>query len=560
MLGVTLLSTVPIAARCFLSRAFAILTAVVGASAWAQSWDVDAGLGWSGLDTGGNQTRFYQYRTLPEGWYVPRVGVTTTEPGYRFTSGWLTPGEDDHLGALRLVGSKLGHSVRASWDRFRYFADPAVLFGNASQSESRRVAVHLEGGPHGIALDLRVADMWVSQPDIIRLRPGSGYEYRSMTYEAAAAVPIRGGSLRADFRAVGLDDATARAPTGWTRELALSGERDLGEALQARLYYRDQRTDQGGHPSASARQWGGGATWTPRPDLRLRVDSRLSRVALPMTVSRHASNRDRVTTEVTWRPSRGTSVTGTYEYKAWLLEQDGMPFSESTASHLARLVGRRSDPSLGLLQLHYEQGYLLDPPITTIATLVSSASLYADRWQRLSGTWTRDLGSASSAHAEARWTERHLTARDLALRTLWLGAGLSIAPNETIHASLDYCWESHDLSLWDSDPYDLNDGNSGDLGSGLASRPYSSRAGTLTGALSWQASEHTSLSASVSLRNGYGGERGTYLGYGIELRHSLGSRLTLACSYLREEFTDDFVSLYDYDANVLRLSLRATFP
>lgn len=543
-----------------MSRALTLLTVAVAASAYAQSWEVEADLGWSGLDTGGNQTRLRQYRTLPEGWYVPRVGVTITEPGYRLTSGWLTPGEDDYMGVARWVASEQGHWMRASWDRFRYFADPTVLFDTASQTESRQVAVHMDGGPSGASLDFRAADRWVRQPDIIRLRPGSGYEYRSLAYEAAVALPIRGGSLRADFRAVGLDDATARAPTGWTRELALSGERDLGGALQARLFYRDQCTDQDGYTSASARQWGGGATWSPRPDLRLRVDGRLSRVALPMTVSRHASNRDRVTTEVAWRPSRGASLTGTYEYAAWLLEQDGMPFSESTASHLVRLVGRRSDPSLGLLQLRYEQGYLLDPPITTIATLVSSASLYADRWQRLSGTWTRDLGAASSAHAEARWTEKRLTARDLALRTLWVGAGLSIAPTDTLTASLDYYWESYDLSLWDSDPFDLNDGNSGDLGSGLASRPYSSRADTLTGALSWLASERTSLSASISLRNGYGGERGTYLGYGIELQHSIGSRLALALSYLREEFSDDFVSLYDYDANVLRLSLRAAFP
>lgn len=543
-----------------MNKAFALLVVVAGASAHAQSWDLDADIGWSGLEAGGNLTRLYQYRTLAEGWYVPRVSAALTEPGYRVTSAWTTPGEEDHRGLVRYVTSDHGHWMRASWDRFRYFADPTVLSGTASQTESRQVGAHLEGGLRGVTLDFGATDRWVRQPDIIRFRPGSGYEYRSLTYEVVAALPVRSGILRADFRAVGLDDTKARAPTGWTRELALSGDCDIGERLKARVYYRDQRTDQDGYASSSARQWGGAATWNPRPDLRLRMDGRLSRVALPMTASRHASNRDRLTTDVTWRPCRGSSLILTHEYKAWLLEQDGMPFTESTASHLFRLVARSMDPSFGLMQVRYEQGYLLDPPITTIAALVGSASLYADRWQRISGMWTRDLGSTASAHAEARWSEKRLTARDLGLRTMWVGAGVSIAPCHTLTASLDYYWESYDLSLWDSDPLDLNDGNSGDLGTGLQSRPYASSAGTVTGTLSWQASAQTSVSASASLRNGYGGERGAYLGYGFELQHDLGARLAVTFSYLIEEFTDDFVSLYDYDANVLRLSLRAAFP
>jgi hypothetical protein len=525
--------------------------------------EVELAPAWSGLDAGGNLSRLYNYRTIADGLHIDVAGFTLWDPAAndQVASGyWRGLDERDQSGFLEYWATQTGHYLRFSADRYDYFVDQGAGALESSRTTAWRLQGHLAGGPAQPSATFWVKQRHVDEPDITRFDTAQAYDYRTTGYDGAVSWPVPRGSVRIGLRALGFDDRTGLRPTGWSRNFSLAATQALSERLSTMLFYSDARIDQEGLGSSSVRHWRLGADWLVARGLTWRARGQLTRANRPFTLTRFSSNHDRFDTDISWRPSRSLRLRAGYALDA---EEEIEKYStvvERPARHEGWVWVSYRDPALGDIGARYRNTHVQDAPAAGLSNpLFGTETLYYGRRQQVTATWWRSFGYDTSAHANFAWTDRNNSARHFALRSASLSVGVSTQISERVAAFADFLWEEWGSNLADGDPLGQNTGQNGDFDPNAGPRPLFSSSQILTAGLNMLLSGRTWLDATLSASVGHGGERNDTVFFDLEARHEFLDGVSVGLGFRREVFSDDFVSGYDYDSNVVTFTLSGAF-
>ncbi|GMV38162.1 MAG: hypothetical protein AMXMBFR61_26700 [Fimbriimonadales bacterium] len=514
----------------------------------------------SSVEWNGNETRLFQYRSLAEGFYGDMVFLALRDARSLRSLGrgyWRDLGERDQAGFVELIPTTESHSLRFWADRFAYFPDATLDLSDSSRASSRRIWLHLAGLGVAPSFDLKAADREWEVRDIVRQRPDSGYDFRTLSYDALLSWPLLRGDVKVGWYSEGLNDRLGEVPNGWLREMTISSTQSPAPNVGASVAYTDVRTDHEGLGRSTAQIWRFDAGWAAAADLLFRAEAQFDTVDIPFTLSRYAQKTSRGGAEVSWRPSRAVYVNAGYTRHGWRREMKGSNVVQRPASDDAHISVRLRTDALGQFRLRYRNRNLINAPDSDILLSDTTATLYYDRTQTFIGSWSRSFGYLTSLYASYQWAERRNNARDYTLRFNSVNAGISTQFLPNLAGFVDFLWEDWGSNVSGEDP--LNTGEDGVIGVGSAVRPWYSQGQVWTVGANLDLTERSSLDGTLTHYLSRGGERNVATYVGLEYRQEFFRDFTLGLGFQRLVSSDRLVGDFGYDANVFSITLKGTF-
>lgn len=523
--------------------------------------DIELTPSWNDLTANGNSSGMFQYSSIPDQFFGDVAGVVRDQNTRTllFHGWWRGLGSERQSGFVELRPGEVGSYMRFWANRFEYYIDPTVGLTQGSLTNDKRFKSLLTGGIGGAHLTFNVNDRSVRQPDIVRLRPGPAYDYRTLSYDSQLVLPYRRGDFRISLNSVGFDDRTGYMPTGNSRDFGMAVSHAVTDRIGATASFNNVKVDQNGLGTATMRSWRAGASWLLAPRLTWRASGELNRYDLPFTLGRYASNKDRFGTDLNWRATHDLGIQLGFTRRSIERVESGDPVTQRPASNefLAKLHWHPE--SIGNVGVRFKSYNLLEAPAASVPFLSSADTLYYDRVSRLDAHWNRMFGDVTNVYAGYQWTKRENTEREFELRSKSLNVGLNTMLAHRVGLFLDYLWDDWDSNGSDTDSTGLNTGSDGPNEDGTFNRLLFSEGRIVTVGVNYMFNNDTWLDLTASSYIGRGGLENDTKFFSIDLRRKLIDGFSIGVGYQRQEFNDDLDGRNNYDNNLFRVFLSGSF-